>query len=242
MASRSILHVTTLKQLQKRDHGDLQDLLADDHPQYQKEAEKDVGSGYAALDTDGNLLVKGAHLKIARDASNNIYLTERTSGDTICRFTRIGTAMFEGEICSGGIFYRFETQNFKGVPDGYAALDTMGKVVQDPATRFVRAEGITINTDRLADTVYQNTNPTWILVFAWVGWDGAGGVAVDITAQLKSDASNPPVTVRSKVSHDNTDTAHGVLVTCVPPNHYYLIEMVANATLRHVMEIVPATN
>ena len=68
---------------------------AHDDAMHQGNAKRDVADGLAGLGPLGELLAPGSDLVLTRDGSENIELIERTSGEIVARWTRIGVDDYE---------------------------------------------------------------------------------------------------------------------------------------------------
>ena len=86
---------------------------------------KDVVNGIAALDAGGAVLAPGSELKLTRDGSNNIEVVERTSGDIVFRWTRVGVNDFECRVNCGGVACIIQNDGMKDIAGGIAGLDSM---------------------------------------------------------------------------------------------------------------------
>lgn len=84
---------------------------------------KDVFSGIAALGAGGQLLAPGPDIELTRDGSENIEVVERTSGDIVYRWTRIGANDYECRINCGGVACIIQNDSMKDIAGGIAGLD-----------------------------------------------------------------------------------------------------------------------
>lgn len=84
---------------------------------------KDVLSGIAALGAGGQLLAPGPDIELTRDGSENIEVVERTSGDIVYRWTRIGANDYECRINCGGVACIMQNDSMKDIAGGIAGLD-----------------------------------------------------------------------------------------------------------------------
>lgn len=79
----------------------------------------DVANGAAKLDSAGNVLGLGSKLLLARDASNNIYLQERTSGEQPLYLKRVGASDYDLYLRDDGSWSLLT----KNVANGVAGLN-----------------------------------------------------------------------------------------------------------------------
>lgn len=89
---------------------------------------KDIAGGIAALDAGGDLLAQGPDLHLVRDGSENIELIERTSGEIVARFTRLGVDDYEFRMHCGTVACVIQNDSMKDVANGIAGLDASAEV------------------------------------------------------------------------------------------------------------------
>jgi hypothetical protein len=95
---------------------------------------KDVVSGIAALGAGGQLLAPGPDIELTRNGSENIEVVERTSGDIVYRWTRIGANDYECRINCGGVACIIQNDSMKDIAGGIAGLDA--NVMLSPAVMY----------------------------------------------------------------------------------------------------------
>lgn len=96
---------------------------AHDDAAHQGSAKRDVVDGVAGLGPAGNVLAVGPDLELTRDGSENIEIVERTSGNIVFRWTRIGVDDFECRIHCGGVACIIQNDGMKDIAGGIAGLD-----------------------------------------------------------------------------------------------------------------------
>lgn len=96
---------------------------AHDDAAHQGSAKRDVVDGVAGLGPAGNVLAVGPDLELTRDVSENIEIVERTSGNIVFRWTRIGVNDFECRVNCGGVACIIQNDSMKDVAGGIAGLD-----------------------------------------------------------------------------------------------------------------------
>lgn len=102
---------------------------AHDDSSHQGSSKRDVAGGVAGLDTGGDLLAQGPDLHLVRDGANNIELMERTSGEIVARFTRIGVDDYEFRTHCGAVACIVQNDSMKDVVNGIAGLDSLGNLL-----------------------------------------------------------------------------------------------------------------
>lgn len=106
------------------DHGALLNLTSGDpHTQYQLETDKDVASGYAGLDGSGYVNKPVKAIRAVSDPSSPLPGATWVNGTDLKYRDNGGTPTTQ----------IVERQSNKGVANGYAGLDSSGKVAQGPA-------------------------------------------------------------------------------------------------------------
>lgn len=96
---------------------------AHDDAAHQGSAKRDVVDGVAGLGPAGNVLAVGPDLELTRDGSDNIEIVERTSGNIVFRWTRVGVNDFECRVNCGGVACIIQNDGMKDVAGGIAGLD-----------------------------------------------------------------------------------------------------------------------
>jgi len=84
---------------------------------------RDTALGVAGLDATGRLLVLSSYILIARNVINNVVIIERTSGETVCYYNRVGPNDYEGYVQESGVVKRVQTESMKNIASGIAGLD-----------------------------------------------------------------------------------------------------------------------
>lgn len=89
----------------------------------QTESMKDVVNGIAALDGSGDLLVPGSELHLTRTGTDWVFVKERTSGEVVFQFRRMGADDYVPAVVNSGAPSSIQLANMKGVASGIAGLD-----------------------------------------------------------------------------------------------------------------------
>lgn len=101
-----------------------------DDGQHLGSAKRDVVDGVAGLDPGGDLLAQGPDLHLVRDGAENIELIERTSGEIVARFTRVGVDDYVFRMHCGAVACIIQNDAMKDVSDGIAGLDGAGHLAE----------------------------------------------------------------------------------------------------------------
>lgn len=94
-----------------------------DDGQHLGSAKRDVADGVAGIGPGGELLAPGPDLELTRDGSENIEVVERTSGNIVFRWTRVGVNDFECRVNCGGVACIIQNDSMKDIAGGIAGLD-----------------------------------------------------------------------------------------------------------------------
>jgi hypothetical protein len=94
-----------------------------DDTKHKGSAKRDADSGVAALDATGQLLGLSNSIRLARNPTDHVNLYERTSGENILDFLRVGVNDYETKIRTVGGWEMVQTDNMKGIANGIVGLD-----------------------------------------------------------------------------------------------------------------------
>ena len=98
---------------------------------HQDDVKRDVAGGLAGLGSAGELLAPGSDLVLTRDGSDNIELVERTSGDIVARWARVGVNDYTQWLHVGAVPTEILNDAMKDAVDGVAGLDANARLVSD---------------------------------------------------------------------------------------------------------------
>lgn len=163
--------------------------LHDDY-QHTGSAARDVAGGVAGLDAGGDLLAQGPDLHLVRDGSENIELIERTSGEIVARFTRVGVDDYEFRTHCGAVACIVQNDSMKDVVNGIAEIDSNGflhvpgskiKLARD-ATDYIQIQDRTSGYNAL---FFHYSGPNDFEAFIT-----SGGVVVELQHEAMKDAAN----------------------------------------------------
>lgn len=102
---------------------------AHDDDMHQGSAKRDTANGLAGLGAGGQVLAPGSDIELTRDGSEYIEVVERTSGDIVYRWTRIGVNDFECHINCGGVACKILNDSLVDTINGIAELDGIGNIL-----------------------------------------------------------------------------------------------------------------
>lgn len=94
-----------------------------DDGQHSGSAKRDIAEGVAGLDAGGDLVVPGESIYLTRDVFGDIRISERTSGENVFYFNRIGLNDFAPHLMTGGSYRALQHAGMKDVANGIAGLD-----------------------------------------------------------------------------------------------------------------------
>lgn len=86
-------------------------------------AKRDTVNGIAALDGSGDLLVVGDAIDLTRDIAEHIRIIERTSGESIVRWKRLGDRDYDFYFHTDDAWYEVQDSRMKDAANGIAGLD-----------------------------------------------------------------------------------------------------------------------
>lgn len=102
---------------------------AHDDAMHQGSAKRNVYSGVAGLNANGNILVPGSYIFITRDLGEAVYIRDKSSANDLFRLVRVGVNDVVGYIKVGGVWSLLQTASMKDVVSGIAALDASGHLL-----------------------------------------------------------------------------------------------------------------
>lgn len=99
-------------------------VAAHDDVQHVTTAKRDTAGGLAGLDASGNVLAPGPSVELTRDGNGDVFIKERTSGETIISLRRTGAnayTPYNNTVAGGKIL---QDSSMRHIPSGIVGFDS----------------------------------------------------------------------------------------------------------------------